>query len=376
MPTSKQNALEHPGSTAPDPIVPEKPEGAEVEKEEPVEDPRDAMASAASELLRAVRGKRSQVAFARRLGYRANPITDWENGRRFPTAAEALRAASRAGIDVSASLGRFHAAAPPSQAELSTGAPEQLAQWLCALRGSTPIGAIAERSGRSRFAIARWLRGEAEPRLPDFLRLIDAVTGRLPIDEVPTLALRHRTAAAAKRLAFEEPWTEAILRLLETTAYRARPAHDAAWLSRQLDVAQTDVERCVERLLEAGIVQQDGAHIRVAGALTVDTRSDPQAMRALLAHWCEVALSRHGRGRSTDLFAYNVFSVTHADLGRVRELLRSTFRELRAIVAASEPSETAALVNLQLVAFRDTDELPQPPVGAGSTPPSPTRPTK
>src|SRR5687767_16029369 len=108
------------------------------------------MRAAASQFLRAVRGSRSQIAFARKLGYRANPITDWENGRRFPTAAEALRAASRAGIDVSASLARFHAAIPPSLAELSAGASEQLAVWLCALRGSTPIGAIAERSGRSR----------------------------------------------------------------------------------------------------------------------------------------------------------------------------------------------------------------------------------
>ncbi len=50
------------------------------------------MRVAASQFLRAVRGKRSQVAFARRLGYRANPITDWENGRRYPTAAEAMEA--------------------------------------------------------------------------------------------------------------------------------------------------------------------------------------------------------------------------------------------------------------------------------------------
>ncbi len=320
--------------------------------------------SAASELMRAVRGKRSQVAFARRLGYRANPITDWENGRRFPTAAEALRAACRAGIDVSDALGRFHAAKPPTQSELVAGAPLQLAGWLSALRGSTPIGEVAGRADRSRFAIARWLRGEAEPRLPDFLRLIDAITGRLPdlvaelvaIENVPTLFARHRTAAAAKRLAFEEPWTEAVLRLIETTTYRARAAHDAAWIGAQLDVNEQDIARCVERLAAAGIVQEDGAHYRVAGTLTVDTRSDPAAVRPLLAHWCAVALARHGRGDATDLFAYNVFSVNHADLARVRELLRSTFRELRTIVAASEPSEVAALVNLQLIAFRDEPE--------------------
>ena len=48
----------------------------------------------ASEFLRAIRGGRSQRALARRLDYRANPITDWEHGRRFPTAEEALTDAS------------------------------------------------------------------------------------------------------------------------------------------------------------------------------------------------------------------------------------------------------------------------------------------
>ena len=50
------------------------------------------MELAARQLLRALRGKRSQVAFSRRLGYRGNPIADWEAGRRTPTAQEMLRA--------------------------------------------------------------------------------------------------------------------------------------------------------------------------------------------------------------------------------------------------------------------------------------------
>ena len=62
----------------------------------------------AQQLLRAVRGKRSQVAFARRLGYRGNPIADWEASRRAPTAAEALRACELSGIDVAAAFARFH----------------------------------------------------------------------------------------------------------------------------------------------------------------------------------------------------------------------------------------------------------------------------
>ena len=47
------------------------------------------------------------------------------------------------------------------------------------LRGSTPILELASRTGRSRFAIARWLKGQAEPRLPDFLRVLEAASQRL-----------------------------------------------------------------------------------------------------------------------------------------------------------------------------------------------------
>lgn len=54
----------------------------------------------ASDFLRALRGKRSQLAFSRRLGYRSNVVARWENHRCWPTAAGTLYAASRTGIDV------------------------------------------------------------------------------------------------------------------------------------------------------------------------------------------------------------------------------------------------------------------------------------
>ena len=85
----------------------------------------------AAEFLRALRGQKSQRWMARRLGYRANPVTDWEHGRRFPTAEETLRAAQRVGIDVKGAFDRFHQA--PLREE-SRGAYD-LASWLDAVRG-------------------------------------------------------------------------------------------------------------------------------------------------------------------------------------------------------------------------------------------------
>jgi transcriptional regulator with XRE-family HTH domain len=309
---------------------------------------------AASQFMRAVRGKRSQVGFARRLGYRANPVTDWENGRRFPTATEALRACDRAGIAVDEALTRFHPAPPPDR----SGA-RGIAVWLDALRGSLPIAELAARCGRSRFAVGRWLSGRAQPRLPDFFLLVDAITGRLPdlvaelvpIEAVPVLVARHAAASAAKRLAFEAPWTEAVLRVMETTAYRDLPAHAPGWIAQRLGISADEEARCVDALWTAGLLRREDARYVVSGSLTVDTRADADATRRLFAHWAEAAVHRFGRGQEGDLFAYNVLSVSEADFARIRELLRSTYREIRSIVAASSPCDTAAVLNLHLVGW-------------------------
>src|SRR5687767_13046510 len=128
----------------------------------------------AAELLRAIRGRRSQAAFARRVGCRGNAIYTWEAGRNFPTAARAFFAAQRAGIDVRAALRRFYVRPPGWLDRSDPTQPEVLARLLDDLRGKSSVQAIARSTGRSRFAVARWLKGQTEPRLPDFLRLVEA----------------------------------------------------------------------------------------------------------------------------------------------------------------------------------------------------------
>lgn len=54
-----------------------------------------------------------------------------------------------------------------------------MATFLPRLRGQTPIVRIAELAQRNRYTVARWLDGSSEPRLPDFLRLVDVTSGRL-----------------------------------------------------------------------------------------------------------------------------------------------------------------------------------------------------
>ena len=313
-------------------------------------------AQSAAELLRALRGKRSQRAFARRLGYRANPITDWEHGRRFPTAVEALRAAHVVRVDVTRAFAEFHAAPPP---ERGAGGRFGLARWLTAIRGTTPIAHVAERAGCSRFAMARWLGGGAQPRLPDFLRCVDAITGRVPdlvaglvaIEEVPSLSARHRAMRAARRIAFDAPWTEAVLRVLEIEDYRALASHDDDFAAQRLGIPVEVVRDALERLKEAFVIRSENARWCQDRPLTVDTRGARDDMSVLLQHWNAVAGGRIVERRPRDFFAYNVMSSSRADYERIRDLLRRTFREIQSIVAASQPTERVALLNLQLLEF-------------------------
>jgi hypothetical protein len=319
--------------------------------------------------LRALRGRRSQVAWARRLGYRGNPCTNWERGKRFPTAREVLRMAAVARHDVAAAFAAFTPTAPLRERH----GEYLLAEWLDALRGGISLSELAARSAHSRFSVRRWLRGEAEPRLPDFFRLVDALTGRLPewvasfvpIESVPSLAARHAKVAAAKRIAFEAPWSEAVLRLLETDHFRGLRRHDARVIAELSGISELEVQQCLDLLGASGVLERRHGKYRVTGAESVDTQGGRGALHRLKAHWAAVAARRLATpDPDADLFAYNVVSIAAGDMERIRNILRTAFREIRSVVASSEPPQVVALLNLQLCTL-----FPQPNAGATLTRP-------
>jgi transcriptional regulator with XRE-family HTH domain len=309
------------------------------------------MEMTARQFLRAVRGERSQVAFARRLKYRGNPIADWEAGRRCPTAVEALRACQVMGIDVPAAFLRFQRISLVDE----NGA-FAVAAWLDQLRGSTRTAELARRCGRTRYQVARWLAGQTQPRLADFFGMVQAITGRLcdlvaelvPIESVPGLRADYEQRLAARRLAHDEPWTEAILRVLEIEGYRSRAQHEPESIGRVLGIPTEVVRRCLHELEAAGVIARRGARYVPARSLTVDTRAIP----TLKAHWCEVARERVADPAPDDVFTYNVLSASHADIARIHDLLLATYREIRTIVEHTERDEAVALVNLQLVSWK------------------------
>lgn len=289
----------------------------------------------AAELLRAIRGARSQVAFARRLGYSGNPIAKWEAGKRAPTGVEAFRAARLAGIDVTRAITTFNLVASAAFEEGDLG------PWLRTLAGDTSQKDLSIRSGLSRQSVGRILRGEASPRLPELLALIDAATGRVAdlvamlvdMNAVPALARQAEMRRAVRQLAFDEPWSPGVLAVLA-----ASPDAGPQRLASALDIPVAEAERLRALVSASGLLTE----ATTAGP-TVDVETNAAAQRRLREHWARVGADRLAAGHPA-VFSYNVFAVSRADLEKIHSLQRAFFREVRGLVAESEPEVAAFLL--------------------------------
>ena len=309
----------------------------------------------AREFLRALRAHRSQVAFSRRLGYSSNVAAEWESGRRTPLALTVFKACKRLGHDVSENFQGFVPNAPAVSPRLTD---QRLADWLRSIKGQQSIVQLAHGAGLSRYQTSRFLSGACRPRLHELFSLIDASTGRLsdfvfgfvPLEGVPSLAEHHRAVQQSRRLAFEEPWTSAIVSALECVQHvEARRA--AQVVSEMLSVELPVVERTMAKLVQVQVIREQDGHYRLGEALVIDTRNMPEGAQALRKHWSEVGASRIARKRPGDLLAYNVFSVSFDDFQEIRHLQLEHYHRIRAIVAKSKP-EMVGLLNLQLIGWQ------------------------
>jgi len=308
-----------------------------------------------SQLIRALRGSRSQTALSRRLGYRSNVIYTWEAGDGFPTAARALGVARRVGVEPSEALARFYDQPPSWLGEIDVATRSGVTRLLGDLRGHRSINELAAATGRNRYAVSRWIKGTTEPRLPDFLRLVEACSLRLLdfiaafVDpaRLPAVADAWCALEAARGAARDAPWSHAVLRALELEQYRALPRHERGWIARRLGISVDEEDHCLELLSQAGQIREGSEGHFEHQVATVDVRRDRLATRNLAA-WCaelgQTRLAESGAGT----FTFNLFGVSAQDLARLRQLQRDYFAELRAIVAESQPVERVAVANMQI----------------------------
>jgi transcriptional regulator with XRE-family HTH domain len=316
-----------------------------------------------SELLRELRGRRSQSALARRLGYSANVSHTWERGTRFPPTSVLFRLAALNGLDLD-TVARFCRPAPLDLPGKASWEAQHTAALLQALVGDTPLIDLARAIHIDRTTVARWLRGATEPRVPELLALVDTSTHRLvefvacfvDTDRLDALRQLSRDLTAQRRMAYDLPWSHAVLRALELDAYRRLPVHEPGFIARAIGIDLATEQALLAELNAARLIRKLRGKWQLARVLTVDTRTDPERDRRLKEHWGEVALARLRSGpRPSEAFhSYNLAGVSHEDFAQIRALHAEYFERVRRIIAESRLAERVVLTRQELIPL---DEL-------------------
>src|SRR5688572_14281222 len=111
----------------------------------------------ARELVRAVRGRRSQSDLSRRAGYHSNMVQRWESGECAPTAASFFDVCRTQRIDLVRALCTFYGRRPEWLPQRWPASSAVVAALLRDHKGKVALSDLAQRTGYNRYSLARWL---------------------------------------------------------------------------------------------------------------------------------------------------------------------------------------------------------------------------
>lgn len=305
----------------------------------------------AAELVRELRGARTQQALSRALGYRSNVLFAWERQRDAPRLDAFFRLLRQLGRSPAQWLCEFGRGQGAADIEAEGG----IAAYLTTLAAGRSIQELAGAIGESRYVVSRWLSGKTAIPLPAFLQflevttlsVLDAIALLVDPRALPSAKAPYERLEAARRSAKQRPWSHAIVHMVELPSYRCLPRHRPGWFASRLGITLHEEAECLKLLVQLGRLTFDGHRYESCESLAVDTRPDPEATRSLAAFWMRQGAERvlvPGTGK----YAFNTFGISRVDLARLQELQRRYFAELRTIVSGSATTEAVAVATFQL----------------------------
>jgi hypothetical protein len=189
-------------------------------------------------------------------------------------------------------------------------------------------------------------------------RLLEFVSIFADPSELASTAAAARALAAQRVLAYDVPWSHAILRAIETHAYQSAARPLPGVLAAMVGM-KPELEPCAPLATGGcGQIARRRGRWAVKDVLTVDTGVDSEKNWQLKRHWAQVALDRMGASPVAGaFFSYNLFAISDEDLERIRQLHVEYFERVRNIIAGCKSSERIVLINQQLVPLAADGQL-------------------
>ena len=215
-----------------------------------------------SELVRILRGPRSQTAVSRKLGYRTNQLYRWEAGLRSPTWKDFVRLCRAVDAPLEGQL---------RKSLNYKGDPNDGAAIANHLMQNLPISRVATLTGISRFTLSRWLSKKTEPGLAEMLQLLHCLwnllfvflEGWVEVERIPSLAMLHASRSQELDLFYNFPASITVLEALKLESYLKIDEHSDQWLAQKIGLSSDEVSKIIHRLQASRLIESVGLKYKV-----------------------------------------------------------------------------------------------------------------
>lgn len=314
------------------------------------------------EILVALRGRRSQGALSRLLGYSFNQVYRWEAGLTDLHWDEFMHIADKCGRCPADVLARYLKLERPA----SDGSA-----LIAAILGNRKSGEVAEQLGISRYRVSRWLSGATKPSflevfqlarayLPSHLELLRDLAHPRTLPSVEKLLEKCREQ---QELSFRYPWAGALRELLEIAARIGLPAEALqTWAAGRLGLAPEDLAESLASFRSHGFLRTTSVGTIVTDFTHMYLSKDFRGIALVRHYWAQRAadfLARLTRQPERSLHGYLTFRASPATFRKVVSLYLTFYSDLWNLVQeAQKEGATDESVYVMNLAIMDPSEEP------------------
>lgn len=309
------------------------------------------------ELIRTLRGKRSQAQVNLKMNFSTNQMYRWESGQAniswidFCNLCEVLKKP-------------IHDACEEGFAFRAS--PLDVTKLVQHLIGPRTQKELQSTLGISRSKISRWQNKKVSLSLIQVLQLADGGPCSLHsffkvlIGNNLTPTLRHLTELEEKEkeIHFIFPWTGAFLLCLLLPSYKALKKHKEGFIAKKIGITLEQERLTLKKLLEVHAVYETQGLYK-ARLNTITTSGSLEGRVALRKFWTEksLALLPSAVKKKTTVWPYLVFNTDPKTYEKIQKLLVNFFAEISKLSLEGEDSEGIYIFNAQLLSVLENSDF-------------------
>lgn len=300
------------------------------------------------QIIKTIRGAKSQAWVNQRLGAGSNLVHRWENDHAKTSWDDFLKFCSVFKIDVAQSLLSYFR---------YDGDTSDMPSFFSHLFSTKKLKDIEASTGISATKLRRLKAGKTITNLSDFLEIIfgldkqDSLAFMYDLTKnksIPALDEINKQRERVANAYLKNPHFGLILVCLTMPSYKSLSFHQDSFLSKISGVPIKEVNDILKFSLENGLVEKNGKLFKI-GDFRISDRGNPKDMIATRKFWIKRAIDKIDTRSKHDAFGSIVFSTSQKARKDIIALYLRFFEDLKKIVDTDKAKDRLPIVlNFQM----------------------------